>query len=201
MISKNILKIGNSLLKQVAQPWTKEELKDTKRVEKLLDLMDDVLIPSLQSAQPIKRNSNYQITSGGPVFGKTGIAGSSKNLFNLTKYKRSMQTPLVTTPKKITANNTIDVWESCLSVPSYYGRVTRARKCIINFWDITGTPRSIEADGLISACLQHENDHLLGRVFFERLQNSVNDLVHADELTHEQATHVFSLTGDFQITK
>lgn len=59
--------------------------------------------------------------------------------------------------------------EGCLSFPGIYEKVNRADKVQVKFQDMFGNFHEIEADGLLSVCLQHENDHLEGIVFLERL--------------------------------
>jgi len=59
--------------------------------------------------------------------------------------------------------------EGCLSVPEIYDRVERHARVRVRALDRTGTSREIEADGLLSVAIQHEMDHLLGKVFVEYL--------------------------------
>ena len=59
--------------------------------------------------------------------------------------------------------------EGCLSLPGVYEEVKRTEKIRVNYQDVQGNKHSIEADGLLSVCIQHENDHLEGIVFLERL--------------------------------
>lgn len=59
--------------------------------------------------------------------------------------------------------------EGCLSVPGIYEKVTRAESIHVKFQDIKGNFHEIQAEGLLAVCLQHENDHLDGIVFLERL--------------------------------
>jgi len=59
--------------------------------------------------------------------------------------------------------------EGCLSVPGIYDGVTRFDAVRVRAQDLTGEPRVIEADGLLAVCIQHEMDHLLGKVFVEYL--------------------------------
>ncbi len=59
--------------------------------------------------------------------------------------------------------------EGCLSVPGIYEDVKRAEIVTVEFQDMFGVSHEIEADELLSVCLQHENDHLDGIVFIERL--------------------------------
>lgn len=59
--------------------------------------------------------------------------------------------------------------EGCLSVPGIYEKVRRAEKITLRAVDEKGQPFTLEADGFLAVCLQHEVDHLRGRVFVEHL--------------------------------
>ena len=59
--------------------------------------------------------------------------------------------------------------EGCLSVPGIYDGVERASRVRVQALDAQGQSRSIEADGLLAVCIQHEMDHLLGKVFVQYL--------------------------------
>ena len=59
--------------------------------------------------------------------------------------------------------------EGCLSVPGIYDGVERARAIRVKALDAQGQSREIEAEGLLAVCIQHEMDHLLGKVFVEYL--------------------------------
>lgn len=71
---------------------------------------------------------------------------------------------------KITASCGVqDYEEGCLSVPGIYETVTRAEKIIVEALGRDGQPFTLEAEGLLAVCIQHEMDHLLGKVFVEYL--------------------------------
>ena len=59
--------------------------------------------------------------------------------------------------------------EGCLSVPGIYDGVERSSAVRVTALDESGDSRTIEADGLLAVCIQHEMDHLLGKVFVEYL--------------------------------
>jgi peptide deformylase len=61
------------------------------------------------------------------------------------------------------------VEEGCLSVPGIYDGVERADKVRVRALDADGKSREIEAEGILAVCIQHEMDHLLGKVFVEYL--------------------------------
>ena len=59
--------------------------------------------------------------------------------------------------------------EGCLSVPGVYDKVERAERVTIKYLDLDGKQRTMEADGLLAVCIQHEIDHLNGIVFVDHL--------------------------------
>jgi peptide deformylase len=59
--------------------------------------------------------------------------------------------------------------EGCLSVPAIYDRVRRHARVRVRALGRNGEPQHFEAEGLLSVCVQHEMDHLLGKVFVEYL--------------------------------
>ena len=69
------------------------------------------------------------------------------------------------------ANGTITYEEGCLSVPGVYEEVKRHQTIHIKYQDMKGNFHEMEADDMLSICIQHENDHLNGIVFIERLSN------------------------------
>lgn len=72
-------------------------------------------------------------------------------------------------PKIIKKSGSQDYEEGCLSVPGVYETVTRAEHITVEALDAKGIPFTIDADGLLSVCIQHEMDHLMGKVFVEYL--------------------------------
>jgi peptide deformylase len=59
--------------------------------------------------------------------------------------------------------------EGCLSVPGIYDGVERAASVKVSALDAEGKLRTVEAEGILAVCIQHEMDHLLGKVFVEYL--------------------------------
>ena len=65
--------------------------------------------------------------------------------------------------------------EGCLSVPDYYEEVSRPAKIRLRFLDRDNQRREIEAEGLLATCLQHEIDHLDGKLFIDHLSRLKRD--------------------------
>jgi peptide deformylase len=72
-------------------------------------------------------------------------------------------------PEILSTEGEAECEEGCLSVPGVFEKVTRAAKVTVSALDENGNKRQLEADGLLAVCIQHEMDHLIGRVFVEKL--------------------------------
>ena len=78
--------------------------------------------------------------------------------------------PLVLINPEITARHGTEISEEgCLSVPSIYEKVERAESITVEALDRNGHLQTIETDGLLAVCIQHEIDHLDGKVFVDYL--------------------------------
>ena len=94
---------------------------------------------------------------------------------------------------KVFINPTIDVIESelsdydegCLSVPGFYETVSRPRKIKVSAHDREGSRFEIEANGILSVCIQHEIDHLDGKLFVDYLSALKRNRI-KDKLQKEQ---------------
>ena len=72
-------------------------------------------------------------------------------------------------PEIVTAEGEAECEEGCLSVPGYYDKVTRAAKVKARAQNERGAAFEIEAEGLLAVCIQHEIEHLIGKVFVDHL--------------------------------
>ena len=72
--------------------------------------------------------------------------------------------------------------EGCLSVPAIYDKVPRHARVTVRSLDGSGEPQEFEAEGLLSVCVQHEMDHLMGKVFVEYLSQLKRDRIRAKML-------------------
>jgi peptide deformylase len=67
--------------------------------------------------------------------------------------------------------------EGCLSVPNIFADVTRANSITVKAWGRDGQPFELQADGLLAICIQHEMDHLEGKLFVDYLSPLKRDRV------------------------
>ena len=72
-------------------------------------------------------------------------------------------------PELLAASGEADVEEGCLSVPGVYEKVRRAERVTVRALDAGGELFTLAAEGLLAVCIQHEMDHLEGKVFVEKL--------------------------------
>jgi peptide deformylase len=72
-------------------------------------------------------------------------------------------------PEIVAASGQSDCEEGCLSVPGVYEKVMRAERVTVRALDAEGREFTLETDGLLAVCIQHEMDHLEGKVFVEKL--------------------------------
>jgi peptide deformylase len=72
-------------------------------------------------------------------------------------------------PVIVAADGEAECEEGCLSVPGYYERVRRAAWVKVRAQDARGQPFELEADGMLAVCIQHETEHLEGKIFVDHL--------------------------------
>ena len=72
-------------------------------------------------------------------------------------------------PEILEAEGEAECEEGCLSVPGYYDKVTRAARIRVRAQDAQGETFELATDGLLAVCIQHEMDHLIGKVFVDYL--------------------------------
>ena len=98
--------------------------------------------------------------------------------------------PLVLINPEITARSDemSVVEEGCLSVPTVYDKVTRHARVSVRALDRDGHAFEFDAEGLLAVCVQHEVDHLLGRVFVEYLSSLKRDRIRTRMLKKARET-------------
>jgi peptide deformylase len=89
-------------------------------------------------------------------------------------------------PKIVAKSGQKEYEEGCLSVPGVYETVTRAEKITVEALDKEGKPFTLDAEGLLAVCIQHEMDHLLGKVFVEYLSPLKRGRIKTKMLKHSR---------------
>jgi peptide deformylase len=94
-------------------------------------------------------------------------------------------------PRIVTASDERAAYEEgCLSVPGIFDEVERPARVTVEALDLAGEPFRLDADGLLSVCIQHEMDHLKGIVFVEYLSRLKRSRI-ASKLRKQQQQKVF----------
>lgn len=90
-------------------------------------------------------------------------------------------------PEIIAATGESEYEEGCLSVPNFADWVTRAAEVTVRAWDYHGRPFELHADGLLATCIQHELDHLEGKLFVDYLSTLKRERIRQKLLKAERA--------------
>ena len=81
-------------------------------------------------------------------------------------------------PEITAASDEMSVYnEGCLSLPEFYADIERPARVSLRYLDETGAARTLEADGLLATCVQHEIDHIDGVLFVDHLSKLKRDLI------------------------
>ncbi|MDC9831983.1 peptide deformylase [Rhizobium binxianense] len=81
-------------------------------------------------------------------------------------------------PEIVTSSDERSVYEEgCLSIPDYYAEVERPAVVSVKYLDRSGKEQTVEADGLLATCLQHEIDHLNGVLFIDHISRLKREMV------------------------
>jgi len=87
-------------------------------------------------------------------------------------------------PRVVAKQGSLESEEGCLSVPDVYAPVTRAEQVVVEARDRNGDPFTLEAEGLLAVCIQHEIDHLDGKVFVDYLSRLKRDRIRKRLVKH-----------------
>jgi peptide deformylase len=147
-----IAKLGNPILRKIAAPVDPREIKSVE-LQRLIDEMFETMYdePGIGLAAP-QVSRSIQLT----VVGCKGEDGFP-------------ETVLINPSILYYGPEQVENWEGCLSVDGLRGKVTRPSLVRVKGLDRNGKPLDFEATGLYAVCIQHELDHLVGKVFLDRM--------------------------------
>lgn len=147
-----VIKLGNPVLRQQALPIDLSEIK-TSAFQQLVDDMFETMYdePGIGLAAPQVGRSQQLVVMDCP--GESGFPA----------------TALINPHIAFYGPEQAESWEGCLSVDGLRGKVTRPSLVRVQALDRHGEPLDFEATGLYAVCIQHELDHLIGKVFLDRM--------------------------------
>ena len=147
-----IAKIGNPILRKVASPVSQDRII-TPAFQKFINDMFETMYENdgIGLAAPQVSRSEQLVVMG--CEGESGFP----------------ETVLINPKIVFYGPEQVEMWEGCLSVDSLRGKVTRPSAIRVKAFDRDGKPLDLEVNGLYSVCIQHEMDHLIGKVFLDRM--------------------------------
>ena len=175
MSVKEILKMGNPLLREVAEDFSVEEIKNSETQLLLEDMW-------------------HSLAAAGGIGLAAPQIGISKQLAVIKLTEESDRYPdmedseafIIFNPKITVLDKTEQgFWEGCLSVPGLRGFVERPRKIRVDYLDESAKPRSIEVEDFLATVFQHELDHLVGKLYVDRIKD-ITTLMFEDEMVFEE---------------
>ena len=163
MAKLEILKFPDARLRRKCLPVAKVTPKLKELANDMLETMYDARGIGLAAAQV---NELVRLL----VIDIRPKEGGRYNIEDLTDLERAAPISFVIfNPEIISKDGKATYDEGCLSVPSYFETVERAKEIVVKGLDIDGKKFEAHADGLLAICLQHEMDHLDGKLFLDRL--------------------------------
>lgn len=147
-----IAKLGNPILRQIAAEVAPRDIR-TKDLQGLIDDLFETMLdePGIGLAAPQVSRSIQLV-----VMGCEGDDGFP-------------QTVLINPKIVFYGPRQVENWEGCLSVDGLRGKVTRPAVVRVQALDRDGKSMDFEATGLYAVCIQHEMDHLIGKLFLDRM--------------------------------
>jgi len=120
--------------------------------------------------------------------------GIPKRLIVLDLQDREGQRGLIVlvNPEIVQASGSIKHEEGCLSVPGFYAKVSRFGRVLVRGLNLDGKMVEIDAQGLLAVALQHEIDHLDGKLFVDRLGPVGRELFKRKWKKRQEAEHAVS---------
>jgi peptide deformylase len=97
--------------------------------------------------------------------------GVSKRLFVMDVHDDEHEPAVVINPKIESAEEEVELTEGCLSVPGTVGEIVRFKRLAVSGLDRRGNKIRLEGEGLFAQCLQHEIDHLNGKLYVDKARN------------------------------
>ena len=108
-------------------------------------------------------------------------------VIDISKEKEKKNPLFLINPEIISkSKNTSIHEEGCLSLPGHFAEIERPSECQINYIGYDGKKKEIKANGLLSTCIQHEIDHLDGKLFIDYLSKLKKDIILKKLVKHKK---------------
>ncbi len=155
-----IAKLGNPILRKIAEPIAVEECRDPA-----FQLFLDDMIETMQKRDGVGLAAPQVFRSKQAIVIHSGSSSRYPDAPDVSL--------LVLLNPRLTflSEEKVEGWEGCLSLDNLRGKVPRSLRVTVDGFNRSMEPMSFEAEGFLSVVLQHEIDHLQGKVFLDRMED------------------------------
>ena len=158
MSIKDIITVPNEILKKISEPIEKIGTNEKKLVKDLFDTM-------------------YASKGIGLAAVQVGILKRILVIDVSTKDEQKKPISLINPIIKRLSDDTSVYEEGCLSIPETFIEIERPKICEIEYIDLDGNKKELKCDGLMSTCVQHEINHLDGKLIIDHLSKLKKDFI------------------------
>ena len=158
MSIKDIIMVPDETLKKISDPVEKIGINEKKLINDLLETM-------------------YNSQGIGLAAVQIGILKRILVVDVSNKDEKRRPLSLINPIIKKISNETSVYEEGCLSIPDTFIEIERPKICEVEYIDINGKKKDLKCDGLLSTCLQHEIDHLDGKLIIDQLSKLKRDFI------------------------
>ncbi len=158
MSIKEIIMVPDETLKKISDPVEKVGINEKKLINDLFETM-------------------YNSQGIGLAAVQVGILKRILVVDISNKDEKRKPLSLINPVIKNISNETSIYEEGCLSIPDTFIEIERPKICEVEYVDINGKKKDLKCDGLLSTCLQHEIDHLDGKLIIDQLSKLKRDFI------------------------
>ena len=158
MSIKDIITVPNEMLKKISEPIEKIGINEKKLINDLFETM-------------------YNSNGIGLAAVQVGILKRILVIDVSTKDEKKNPLSFINPTIKKVSDETSIYEEGCLSIPDTFIEIERPKICEVEYVDIDGKIKQMKCDGLLSTCIQHEINHLDGKLIIDHLSKLKRDII------------------------
>ena len=158
MSTKEIITVPDEILKKISDPVEKIGINEKKLIDDLFETM-------------------YVSNGIGLAAVQIGILKRILVVDVSTKDEKNQPIVLINPVITNLSDDTSVYEEGCLSIPETFIEIERPKICEVEYIDETGSKKNLECDGLLSTCIQHEINHLDGKLIIDHLSKLKKDFI------------------------
>jgi peptide deformylase len=181
MSLRPIIHLPDPVLRQVSRPVERFDAELARLLDDMLETMYDapgIGLAGIQVGVPLRVVTVDVATRTRDKYEPDGEAPGASEAGEAKEEREERNPIFLINPSIVKYGDAPSVYEEgCLSIPDYYAEVERPASCTVEYVDRDGRQQVIEATGLLSTCLQHEIDHLDGKLFIDHLSRLKREMV------------------------